>query len=107
MQLNRTEKRILAELVETLRSDFGAREVILYGSAARGRLEPDSDIDLLVELPQVNWEIEKKIIDRCFEAELECERIISTACFTRDELTRGPLRLSPFVLKVNREGVKL
>ena len=37
----------LTELVEYLRSE-GVRSCILYGSAASGRLRPDSDIDLAV-----------------------------------------------------------
>lgn len=107
MQLDRTEKRILAALGKTLRTDLGATEIILYGSAARGQLAEGSDIDLFVVLPEVSWDIEKKVIDRCFEAGLECGRVISTACFTAKELAETPLRASPFVLNVRREGMEL
>lgn len=107
MQLNEIEKRVLADLVETLHKDFGALEVVLYGSAARGDLGEESDIDLFVVLPEINWEIEKKVIDHCFQAQLECNRVISTACFSKDELNDGPLCSSPFILNVRREGVTL
>ena len=107
MQLTENEKHVLSELVESLCSDLGAVEVVLYGSAVRGRLEKDSDIDLFVVLPQVDWEIEKKVIDYCFEAQLQCGRVISTACFSRDELAETPLRSSPFILNVRREGMQL
>ena len=107
MQLSESEKEVLAEVVEALRADFGALEVVLYGSAARDDLEEGSDIDLLVVLPEVNWEIEQRVSDCCFDAGLKCGRVISTACLSRAELTESPLRISPFVLNVRREGIRL
>ena len=107
MQLSESEKEVLAEVVEALRADFGALEVVLYGSAARDDLEEGSDIDLLVVLPEVDWEIEQRVSDCCFDAGLKCGRVISTACLSRAELTESPLRISPFVLNVRREGIRL
>jgi len=107
MQLTRSEQQILRELADTLRRDLGASEVLLYGSAVRGQLEEGSDIDLLVVLPKVNWEIEKQVTDHCFRAELQGERLISAVCFTEAELTQTPLRASPFVLNARKEGIRL
>jgi predicted nucleotidyltransferase len=107
MELSQAEQGILKELVEAFRRDFGAVEVILYGSAARGQLEEGSDIDLLVVLPEVNWEIEKRLIDYCFQAELKCGRVISTVCFSQEELAQTPLRVSPLVLHARKEGIRL
>lgn len=107
MQLTQTERSILTKLVATLRKEFGASRILLYGSSARGDLTEGSDIDLLVVLPKVNWEIEKQVVKRCFRAELECGRVISAACFSADELTQTPLRASPFVLNAQREGIEL
>jgi len=107
MQLTPSEQQILRELADTLRRDLGATEVLLYGSAVRGQLEEGSDIDLLVVLPKVTWEIEKQVTDHCFCAELKCERLISATCFTKAELTQTPLRASPFVLNARKEGIPL
>ena len=107
MQLTRTERQILAELVDSIRRDFGASEILLYGSAARGELQEGSDIDLMVVLPEVNWDIEKRLASRCFQSELRCGRVISTVCFTREELDHSPLRVSPLVLRVRKEGIPL
>ena len=107
MQLSQTEQRILRELVDALRRDFGASEVLLHGSAARGQLQEGSDIDLLLVLPQLSWEIEKEVIEYCFRAELKCGRVISAVCFSRDELNESALRVSPFVLHARKEGIAL
>jgi predicted nucleotidyltransferase len=107
MRLTRSEQQILRKLADTLRRNLEASQVLLYGSAARGQLEEGSDIDLLVVLPELNWEVEKQVTDYCFQAELKCERIISATCFTEAELTQSPLRASPFVLNARKEGIQL
>ncbi len=107
MELTEAEQQILRELVDAFRKDLGASEVLLYGSAARGELQEGSDVDLLVVLPEVTWEIEKRVIDYCFSAELKCGRIISTVCFAARELTQSPLRVSPLVLSARKEGISL
>ena len=107
MQLTQTERNTLSLLVEILREKLGASRILLYGSAARGELQESSDIDLLVILPKVTWELEKEVVDCCFQAELKCGRTISASCFSTDELSQTPLRVSPFVLNANRDGVEL
>jgi predicted nucleotidyltransferase len=104
MELNAEERDVLSSVTRTLRSRFGAREVILYGSAARGQLDEESDIDLLVVLPRIDWETQKEIIAVCFEAELQCGRVFSVTCYTTDEMEHSPLRSSPLVLTARREG---
>ena len=107
MVLSEAEKQQLVALAAGLRAEFGATDVLLYGSAARGELEVGSDIDLLVVLPELDWEIEKRVIDRCFELELRLGRVVPAACFSKDELTGTPLRVSPFVLNARKDGVAL
>jgi predicted nucleotidyltransferase len=107
MELSTEEREALSTVTRTLRDRFGAREVILYGSAARGQLDEESDIDLLVVLPHLDWEIQKEIIAVCFDAELQCGRVISVVCFATEELERSPLRSSPLVQAARREGLAL
>jgi predicted nucleotidyltransferase len=107
MELSAEERDALSRVTQTLRDRFGAKEVILYGSAARGQLDEESDIDLLVVLPRIDWEMQKEIIGICFEAELECGRVFSATCYTTEELEDSPLRASPLVLAARREGQHL
>lgn len=104
MQLNSNEQNIIAEISEMLKRDFNAEKVVLFGSAARGELDKYSDIDILVVLPERSWEIEKKIIDMCFDAELRCKRVISTVCYSSDEFYNSPLKESPLILNALKQG---
>ena len=44
----RVKRRILADVVRRVVEAAAAEKIILFGSAARGEMGPDSDIDLLV-----------------------------------------------------------
>ena len=107
MTLTTKEKQALSRLALAFKTRFGASEVILYGSAARGELEEGSDVDLLLVLPEIDWETEKEIIGICYDAELECGRVFSSIFYSRDEIETGPLRFSPLVLNARREGKSL
>ncbi len=48
-QLARQARADAAQIAAMLRREFGATRVLLFGSLARGRFLPDSDIDLAVE----------------------------------------------------------
>lgn len=44
----RPEEYLLKELIHRLSEEPGVVRIILFGSAAEGRMNPDSDLDLLV-----------------------------------------------------------
>lgn len=107
MKLTQQEKRALSDLTTILKSELEAVRVILYGSAATNAMDESSDIDLLVVLPEVTWDIEKQVIARCFDAELECGRVFSAVCMTEDELVNSPMVESPFIKNVLSQGLVL
>ncbi len=107
MKLTQPEKDLLAGLAASLKSEFKAHKVMLFGSAARGEMDSYSDIDILAVLPERTWDIEKRIIDLCFDAELQCGRVISTTCYSVDEFYNSPLKESPLVLNALKQGQPL
>jgi len=107
VKLTPTEKSVIADLARRLKSEMGAEQVVLYGSAVRGTLDGESDIDLLVVLPNVDWEIEKQVGGLAFEAGLEIDRVISTLCFSAAELRQNFRKTSPLIQNIGREGVPL
>lgn len=105
MTLNEKERKGLADLAARLRSEMAAEDILLFGSAATGEMDSESDIDLFVVLPDVNWDVERKVIHMCFDVELEIGRVISPACFSLHDLADTPLRSSPLVLNARLRGV--
>jgi len=80
------------------------RDVILYGSYARGEADDGSDIDVLVVLDDFgDRRAERKRIER-IACELSFEHeLLLAATVARDEEYRR--RRSPLLLNVRREGV--
>lgn len=107
MKLSKSENQVLNELSRVFRERFGAVEVCLYGSAARGQMDEGSDIDIFLVLPKVNWQIEKEIIKLCFDAELKCGRVFSAVCYSIDDIQNSPLKESPLVLNIREQGHRL
>ena len=107
MTLTKNERSVLQDLVRKLKSDFAAKQVVLYGSAVRDALDEESDIDLLVVLPFVDWEVEKRVGELAFEAGLEIDRVISTLCFSEDDMQQSFRQTSPLLRNIRREGVAL
>jgi len=83
-------------------------QTILYGSEARGDANPNSDIDLLLLLPEKNITPEKHydIVKKLYEIELETGVVISSMILPKDEWVNKKL-ITPFYLNVCREGVTL
>lgn len=107
MTLTQNERSVLQKLGRALKSDFAAKKIIVYGSAARGTLDRESDIDLLVVLPFVDWEVEKRVGGLAFEAGLEIDRVISTLCFSEEDMQQSFRQTSPLLNNIRREGVAL
>ena len=107
MKLSESENQALIELSRVFREQFGAKEVCLYGSAARDEMDEASDIDIFLVLPEVNWQIEKDIIKLCFDAELKYGRVFSVVCYSVDDIQNSPLKESPLVLNVRKQGRRL
>lgn len=100
----------IQEFKKRLKELYGdnLREVILFGSAARGGFTEGSDIDVLVVLGNVTDREEE--FNKIFRIQREVERryedkiIISATLTTRDDYD---LRLDPLYLNVKKEGVTI
>ena len=107
MQLTRQEQKQVKAVAQHLKREFGASEILLYGSAVHGNMSAESDIDLLAVLPARNWETEKRIADFCFGVEMDLGRVISVLPIAQDEYRSSAMSFAPIVLNARREGILL
>lgn len=79
--------------------------LLVYGSRARGTAGPDSDMDVCLVLGSVDETIRRRVSDLAWEVGFERGGIITTVEYTADQMTRSPLRSSPFIRAIEAEGV--
>lgn len=99
---------VLHRCASAIRQLVPEAEVILYGSAARGDDHADSDIDLLVLVPQtVTPELRREIRGRVYDVALESDQIITTIVRQRAQWHSEPLNCAPLYEAIASEGVQL
>ena len=69
--------RIITNLFkQEIKQKYDLIEMRLFGSSARGDSSDESDIDILVRLPEVNRKIEEELFDLAYNLELEYDCLI-------------------------------
>ncbi len=107
-------KNILEEYVKGLVKIIGKnlKQVILYGSYARGEQDKngeisDIDIMILVDLKENEIrEIEKKVIDYSYELDLKYNILLSPI-IENNENYKNKIRYMAFYENIEKEGVLL
>ena len=101
------EERALKRLRGELFARYPIIDFRLYGSKARGEVSQDSDLDVMIELPDYDRAIVEEIDDIVYRINLEHDVFISALVFGKDELEEGPMSESPIYKVIQREGVPL
>jgi predicted nucleotidyltransferase len=107
MKLAENEERALKRLRKELFAKYPIIDFRLYGSKARGEGRPDSDLDVMIELPDYDRAIVAEIDDIVYRINLDHDVFISALVFGKDELEEGPMSESPIYKIIRREGVPL
>lgn len=83
-------------------------DVILYGSVARGEDTAESDIDLLVLVPQqVTYELKRAISNQIYAIELQHDQLINLIVRQRERWHAEPLNITPLYDSIQNEGVPI
>ena len=103
--LKPNELEALRKLKETLTRDFRLVELRLFGSKARGDSAPESDIDVLIVLEELNREIRKQVSALCSDLSIDHHVVIAPILYSLAEFTSSHTRITPFYRNVEHEGV--
>lgn len=103
--LKPNELEALGKLKEVLVRDFRLVELRLFGSKARGDSDPESDIDVLVILKEVDRGIRKRVSVLCCDLSIDHHVVITPILYSLTEFNSRHTRATPFYRNVEREGV--
>lgn len=101
-------EKALGELKNRLSGGYAVVRLVLFGSAARGEMGEESDVDLLVltEKPLTGKERDA-IFDEVFETNLRHDTNISVLVVDLVNWDEGPISVMPIREEVAREGIEL
>lgn len=105
---NRIQKKDLAimQMFKSLVSmKVNAWEIRMFGSRARGKATSESDMDVLVVVDLLTYEIEKYISECAWNAGFPDDVVVVPIVIARDMLVNTAIKDSVFIQNVFREGV--
>ena len=106
-----TMQQLIQQYVSNIHDIYGShlRQIILYGSYARGDFRPDSDIDIMILLDLSDIDIKKyrhQLSDMTFDFNMDYDVDIKPIAKS-EEHYRKWVDNYPFYSNINREGVRL
>ena len=88
--LTNREKKALREIKDFINQTFEESKVFIYGSKAYGEPTQESDLDLLIIIPNLNWKIKKKIVNRVTEINWKYDTNVSPVIVSKEEWIKYP-----------------
>lgn len=101
--MNKTNEDLLAEITHRLVNELNPDKIFLFGSQVWGRPGEDSDIDLLVIVPQSN-ETPTKRATRAYRSLRGVRAPIDVLVHTRAEVERGQRVYASLISEVLERG---
>ena len=102
------QRQALDELRRRLMARPDIVALVLYGSAARGTADPESDQDVLVVTTHpLTRLVRHEITDLAFDVNLHYDTNISTLVVDRQSWETGALSILPVHQEILRDGVAL
>ncbi len=102
------DSEILSKIRQVVYSSYPDAEIILYGSRARGDSKKLSDWDLLILLnfPEITFNIETKLIDDLYDIEIDTGEVISTLLYTKKDWNEYHT-FTPLYGNIQKDGIRL
>lgn len=102
-------RKIAKEFAEEVKNSLGdlVKDVILFGSVARGDYREESDIDVLIVVDADPWKIQKRVSELVVRYLLEYGTYISVKVVSVEEFEFMKDISTAFYTNIRREGVSL
>ncbi|WP_155810560.1 nucleotidyltransferase domain-containing protein [Persephonella sp. KM09-Lau-8] len=101
--LTNIEKEALKTIKDFVYKNFMGSEIFIYGSKIHGEFTQESDLDLLIIIPDLNWKMKKKIINKITEVNWKFNTNISPVVVSKEEWIKYPL--IPLFQEVREKGL--
>jgi len=99
---------LLRAIKEVTRKQIREAQVILYGSHSRGEGRPESDLDLLIIVPDSATSVAEEELDRSlYDFELKQGVVLSTLIYRQSAWEQPSYRAMPLHQNIEREGILL
>ena len=102
-----TDPSVFARIAERLKKKYGATQVIVYGSVARGAATIHSDVDLLVVAPSTEKAYVRMAHVLALIRDLSRGLPVSPIVLTPQELQGRLARKDSFIREILNEGIAL
>jgi len=104
--IKESERNAVVDASTMLKEAFPVREVVLFGSKARGEDDEESDIDLLVLTHQpLSWDERKAINNALYGIQMKYDILISTLITTVTEWNEGTFSVLPIHGEISEQGI--
>jgi predicted nucleotidyltransferase len=105
--MNKQDLNVAIELKRKLIQITPLLDYKVFGSRARGDSDPFSDLDVLLEIPHISDKIKNRILDVVWKVGFEYHIVIVPLIFTKNEIEESPLKSSPIVRSIFKDGVNV
>jgi predicted nucleotidyltransferase len=106
--LSSRQSQALNEIKQKVSQRFSVEDYILYGSAARGEADEESDLDLLIVTSEAFTRFKRhEITDIVFEINLQFGTNFSTLVVDQESWETGMISVLPLRNEILREGIRL